>query len=222
METAPSSAAERRAKAEGNSGCSEAEVLWCETEESSPQSEGAPAIRSIATGRGHEVDERRRTVRCHAVCAVGNTSEPLHPLMESPRDLYQRRSWVGRPWQHESTPTSVKHGGRLRKERDGGHAAEIGRKEEMPVPDPEAAAAVWEHRLLETEAEALRYRMAASRLKLNGSQVTALQEHVAAALNEELKSLEALEAEAVRQQQQEEQASKYGCAASASAPPLAQ
>jgi hypothetical protein len=92
----------------------------------------------------------------------------------------------------------------------------------MPVPDPEAAAAVWEHRLLETEAEALRYRMAASRLKLKGSQVTALQEHVAAALNEELKSLEALEAEAVRQQQQEEQASKYGCAASASAPPLAQ
>jgi hypothetical protein len=76
METAPSSAAERRAKAEGNSGCSEAEVLWCETKESSPQSEGAPAIRSIATGRGHEVDERRRTVRCHAVCAVGNTSEP--------------------------------------------------------------------------------------------------------------------------------------------------
>ena len=122
METAPSSAAERRAKAEGNSGCSEAEVLWCETEESSPQSEGALAIRSIATGRGHEVDERRRTVRCHAVCAVGNTSEPLHPLMESPRDLYQRRSWLG---SGESTPTSVKHGGRpgggsVRKERDGG------------------------------------------------------------------------------------------------------
>ena len=117
METAPSSAAERRAKAEGNSGCSEAEVLWCETEESSPQSEGAPAIRSIATGRGHEVDERRRTVRCHAVCAVGNTSEPLHPLMESPRDLYQRLSWAvaattARQRKREATP---RHNSALRR-----------------------------------------------------------------------------------------------------------
>ena len=68
----------------------------------------------------------------------------------------------------------------------------------------------WERRLLDTEAEALRYRMAASRLRLSNRHVASLQESVARALDAEIKSLAALEAEAVRQHHQQQHALKYG------------
>ena len=61
------------------------------------------------------------------------------------------------------------------------------------------ALVAWDERLVETEAEALRYRMSASRLRLGGRRIAALQQCVASALDAELRALEALEAESVRQ-----------------------
>jgi hypothetical protein len=68
----------------------------------------------------------------------------------------------------------------------------------------------WEERFLEAEAEALRYRMASSRLRLRRRQINGLRQRVQLALEEEQAALQALEAEAVRQQQQQQQALKYG------------
>ena len=58
-------------------------------------------------------------------------------------------------------------------------------------------------RLLEVDADALRYRMTLSRLRLGRRRVTALEQCVAASLEAELAALEALEAESVRQHDQQ-------------------
>ena len=58
------------------------------------------------------------------------------------------------------------------------------------------ALAAWDERLIEVDAEALRYRMTTSRLRLSQRQVAALQHRVDAALEAEAAALEALEAEA--------------------------
>ena len=75
---------------------------------------------------------------------------------------------------------------------------------------PPLAHALWDQRLLETDAEALRYRMAASRLRLRRGQVDTLRQRVQACLDAELRALEALEAEALRQHLQQLHALKYG------------
>ena len=72
------------------------------------------------------------------------------------------------------------------------------------------AYAEWDTRLLDAEAEALRYRMSSMRLRLSNRSVAQLQDCVMAALNSEVEALAALEAEAVRQQQQQQHALKYG------------
>ena len=77
----------------------------------------------------------------------------------------------------------------------------------QPAP---LAHALWDQRLLETDAEALRYRMAASRLRLRRGQVDTLRQRVQACLDAELRALEALEAEALRQHLQQLHALKYG------------
>lgn len=68
----------------------------------------------------------------------------------------------------------------------------------------------WEARLLDIEADALRYRMAASRLRPRPEQICALRDCVLEALADEAGTLDALEAEASRQMQQQQQALKYG------------
>lgn len=75
---------------------------------------------------------------------------------------------------------------------------------------PAFAFSAWDERLIEAEAEALRYRMTTSRLRLSQRQVAALQQQVASALEAEQMALEALEAEAVRQHEQQQHALKYG------------
>lgn len=77
-------------------------------------------------------------------------------------------------------------------------------------PSGGMAGAQWDLRLVEVDAEAVRYRMAAKRLRLGKQQVRMLHDRVATALEAELESLQALEAEAIRQQQQQHNASKYG------------
>ena len=68
----------------------------------------------------------------------------------------------------------------------------------------------WDERLIETDAEALRYRMTVNRLRLSRRHVAALEKSVETALQAEQSTLEALEAEAVRQHEQQQHALKYG------------
>ena len=77
----------------------------------------------------------------------------------------------------------------------------------------------WEARLHEVEAEALRFRMAASRLRPKQHHINALRDQVLAALADEATALEMLEAESLRQQKQQQHALKYGYARLS--PPLA-
>ena len=53
------------------------------------------------------------------------------------------------------------------------------------------AVNAWEERLLEADAEVLRYRTRLSRLRLGRRHVAALQEHVAVALDAELRAMQA-------------------------------
>ena len=64
--------------------------------------------------------------------------------------------------------------------------------------------------MMEVDAEALRYRMTVSRLRLSRRCVANLQQSVASALDTEQRALEALEAEALRQHLQQLHALKYG------------
>lgn len=73
-----------------------------------------------------------------------------------------------------------------------------------------SGTALWQRRLLDVDAEALRYELATKQLRLRDRQVAALRDRVLAALREEAAALDALEAESVRQHQQHEQALKYG------------
>ena len=74
-----------------------------------------------------------------------------------------------------------------------------------------------DERLIAMQADVCRYRMAASRLRIRRPQMLALEEAVQQALSSELSALQALEAEAVRQEQQQLQALKYGCVLPSSA-----
>lgn len=70
----------------------------------------------------------------------------------------------------------------------------------------------WEARLIEMDADAVRQRMAANAFRLGPPHIAALRRSVELALDEESRALEALEAESLRQQQQQQHAIKYGCA----------
>ena len=72
------------------------------------------------------------------------------------------------------------------------------------------ATAAWDERLLEVDAAALRYRMTANRLRLGRHKIDELRNIVSGALDAELHTLEALEAEAVRQHEQQKRALKFG------------
>ena len=73
-----------------------------------------------------------------------------------------------------------------------------------------ATAELWESRLLDVDAEALRYRLVAAQLRPRQQQIGAVRDRVLTALADEATALDALEAESVRQQQQQQHALKYG------------
>ena len=72
------------------------------------------------------------------------------------------------------------------------------------------ATCSWDDRLMEIDAEALRYRLRLSRLRLGHQKVASLTASVAAAFDAEIKALEALEAEAVRLHEQQKHAHRFG------------
>ena len=72
------------------------------------------------------------------------------------------------------------------------------------------APSLWSRRLHDADADALRYRLLAAQLRPRQSQIRALRERVLAALSDEAAALDALEAAAERQQEQQQHALKYG------------
>jgi hypothetical protein len=72
------------------------------------------------------------------------------------------------------------------------------------------APSLWSRRLHDADADALRYRLLAAQLRPRQSQIRALRERVLAALSDEAAALDALEAAAERQQEQQQNALKYG------------
>ena len=68
----------------------------------------------------------------------------------------------------------------------------------------------WEARLIEIEAEVIRQQMAVRDLRLDHPQVALLKHCVLQTLDAERHALDALRAENVRQQHQQQRALKYG------------
>ena len=82
--------------------------------------------------------------------------------------------------------------------------------ESGPRVSPHLAGWLWEDRLLQLDEDALRLRLAVKKFRPRKHQIDQLAAKVLEALDAESAAIDALEAEARRQEQQQQRALKYG------------